>query len=76
MACRSVNEKRKLIRLVRGPDGHIRLDAAGRSDGRGAYVCHSQGCVEVALNKKLLERSLRSRLTEETTEELRAKVTQ
>jgi len=37
--CRERQPKRSLTRIVRTPDGEIRLDASGKLNGRGAYVC-------------------------------------
>ena len=37
VACREVNEKRSLIRIVRGPEG-VAVDKTGKMPGRGAYL--------------------------------------
>ena len=36
-----------MLRLVRRPDGHIEVDRG--ADGRGAYVCADEECLERAL---------------------------
>lgn len=74
VACRTVSGKRNLLRVVRSPDGQVRLDPSGKAEGRGAYVCASIECVEKALKKRLLEGSLRATLPEMAQKELRARV--
>ncbi len=59
IACREVNEKRSLIRIVRSQDG-IRVDTTGRLPGRGAYLHESKECWEKALKKGALSRSLKT----------------
>jgi predicted RNA-binding protein YlxR (DUF448 family) len=58
-ACRRTDAKRGLLRLVRDADGRVALDASGKRNGRGAYLCHRPACWEQALKRKGLERALR-----------------
>lgn len=60
VACRQIKAKRELVRLVRTPEGNIELDATGKKNGRGAYVCPTRDCWEKALAGKQLERTLKS----------------
>jgi len=48
-----------LIRLVRGADGTVTLDAAARNPGRGAYVCASDECVTRGLRRDRLAHAFR-----------------
>ena len=48
-----------MTRLVRAPDGSVRPDPTGRSNGRGAYLCYQASCWEKGLARRALERSLR-----------------
>lgn len=59
IACRKVDPKRTLFRLVRDADGHVSLDPTGKRAGRGAYVCDDPVCWEQALKRHGLERALR-----------------
>ena len=43
--------------MVRGPDGTISIDTAGKKPGRGAYLCPDPACLAKAQKKKALERS-------------------
>ena len=71
VACREVNEKRSLIRLVRTPDGVV-IDTTGRLPGRGAYLHDSKECWEKALKRGVLARSLKTEISQENMEILQA----
>ena len=55
--CGEMKPKKELIRVVRSPEGEISLDLTGRKPGRGAYVCHSLACLQLARKAKRLERA-------------------
>lgn len=59
VACREADPKRELMRVVRLPDGTVQYDAKGKLSGRGAYVCASGACIQVAQKRKAFERSLK-----------------
>ena len=40
--CREMKSKKEMIRVLKTPENEIVLDATGRKNGRGAYVCLSQ----------------------------------
>lgn len=52
VGCRTVQEKRTLIRVVRSPQG-VRVDAEGKAPGRGAYLHNSRACWKMALDGRL-----------------------
>jgi uncharacterized protein len=75
VACRTAGGKRGLLRLVRLPEGAgIALDPTGKQSGRGAYLCPTRECIELAIKRKALERSLKLTLTEEALVALRAAI--
>ncbi len=45
IGCREMKPKRELIRIVKTPEGEIKLDLTGKLNGRGAYVCRSSQCL-------------------------------
>jgi uncharacterized protein len=65
-----VLSKRSLIRVVRSAEGVV-VDPGGKKSGRGAYLHDRRSCWERAL-KGDLERALRTTLSEEERERLRA----
>jgi uncharacterized protein len=73
VACRTTGGKRGLVRVVRLPEnGGVAVDPSGKQSGRGAYLCPTRECLELALKRKALERSLKISLTEELLSALRA----
>jgi len=62
VGCRGEADRRDLLRLVRSPDGSIRVDASGSAPGRGAYVHRDRSCARVALARGALGRALRTDL--------------
>lgn len=58
VGCKTMFEKRDLIRVVKSPEGAISLDFKGKAPGRGAYLCKSAECLKKARRSKALERAL------------------
>ena len=69
--CREMKSKKEMIRVLRTPENEIVLDATGRKNGRGAYVCLSQECLEKAVKTRGLERSLKTAIPDEVYEDLK-----
>ena len=69
--CREMTSKTEMIRVLRTPENEIVLDATGRKNGRGAYVCLSQECLEKAVKTRGLERSLKTAIPDEVYEDLK-----
>ena len=65
VGCREAKEKRSMVRIVKTAENEICLDATGRKNGRGAYICKSVECLQRALQSRGLERSLKSPVPEE-----------
>ena len=51
--------KKELLRVLKTAEDEIVLDATGRKNGRGAYLCFSRECLAKARKNKGLERSLK-----------------
>lgn len=58
IACRQTKAKRELIRVVSTVTGRVVVDPAGKSPGRGAYLCGNQKCWEAGLKRARLDRAL------------------
>lgn len=74
VACREVEGKRTLLRLVRTPEQIVELDPTGKKSGRGAYVHASKECAERALGGAL-SRALKTPIQPEVAQELLRRVT-
>jgi predicted RNA-binding protein YlxR (DUF448 family) len=70
VACRQMRPKRELIRVVRTPAGEVRLDATGKVSGRGAYVCPTGECTEIAVRERRLQHVLEVPIPEAVVMEL------
>ena len=51
-------EKRDFIRIVRTPEGEVKIDLNGKMNGRGAYIKKDATVVDKARKSKVLERHL------------------
>lgn len=71
VACREMQPKKDLLRIVRTPEGAIEIDRSGRMNGRGAYLCGRRECLEKAIKTRALERALDQKIDEEIIERLR-----
>ena len=65
LGCREMKPKKELIRVVRSPEGEIRLDFRGKANGRGAYVCPDTACLKKAMKSKALERAFETAIPDE-----------
>ncbi|MDP9353220.1 MAG: YlxR family protein [Chloroflexota bacterium] len=74
VACREVEGKQTLLRLVRIPNQTVELDPTGKKSGRGAYVHASQECAERALGGAL-SRALKTPIQPEVATELLRRAT-
>ena len=60
VGCAEMNSKKELLRIIKTPEEEVVLDATGRKNGRGAYICASMECLKKAQKSKGLERSLKT----------------
>ena len=65
IGCGEMKSKREMIRVLRTAEDGIVLDATGRKNGRGAYLCKNPDCLQRAIKSKGLERSLKTAVPEE-----------
>lgn len=70
IGCGEMKPKGELIRVLRMTDDSFTLDATGRKNGRGAYVCKSGACLEQAIKTKGLERSFKMSIPASVYEQL------
>ena len=63
--CNEVKNKKDMIRVIRDKEGNISMDATGRKNGRGAYICPDVKCLEKAMNIICLERSFKEMVPED-----------
>ena len=57
-ACRQMKDKKSLFKIVRSLNDKAEIDFLYRMEGRGAYICKSKECVELAKKRKSIDRAL------------------
>ena len=70
VGCGEMRSKKELLRVIKTTEGEIVLDATGRKNGRGAYICASMECLQTAMKRKGLERSLKVAIPSDVYESL------
>jgi predicted RNA-binding protein YlxR (DUF448 family) len=70
VGCQEMKNKKEMIRVIRTKEGEFLLDATGKKNGRGAYICPSKECLGKAVKSKGLERSFKQAIPEEVYEAL------
>ena len=68
--CREMKNKKEMIRVIKTPEGTFMLDATGKKNGRGAYICPNRECLSQAIKSKGLERSFKQAIPKEVYESL------
>ena len=76
VGCAQMKSKKELIRVIKTPEEEILLDATGRKNGRGAYICASLECLTKAQKTKGLERSLKTAIPAEIFQNLEEEMNQ
>ena len=62
--------KKEMIRVIRTAEGEFILDASGKKNGRGAYICPNRDCLSKAIKNRGLERSFKQAIPKEVYESL------
>ena len=70
IGCGEMKSKKEMIRVIKTAEGEILLEATGRKNGRGAYLCPSMECFKKAVKGRGLERSFKMAIPREVYETL------
>ena len=70
IGCGEMKSKKEMIRVIKTAEDQILLDATGRKNGRGAYLCPSMECFKKAVKGRGLERSFKMAIPREIYETL------
>lgn len=76
IGCGELKGKKELIRILKTAEGEILVDATGRKNGRGAYICPDMECFKKARKSKGLERSFKMAISSEIYENLEKEMSQ
>ena len=76
VGCQEMKSKKEMLRVLKTSENEFVLDATGRKNGRGAYVCFSKDCLAKAIKNKGLERSFKQAIPKEVYENLEKEMEQ
>jgi hypothetical protein len=65
-----MKSKKEMIRVIKTSQNEFMIDATGRKNGRGAYICQNTQCLNQAIKTKGLERSFQCAIPSEVYEQL------
>lgn len=71
MGCNEKKDKNQLIRIVKNKENKINVDTTGKMQGRGAYICNDEKCLEKVMKSKRLEKVLEIKISDEIYESIR-----
>lgn len=63
--------KKELLRIVRTPEGEVKIDITGKANGRGAYLLRTIEAVDLAQKKGALNRALECQIPSEVYDDIR-----
>ena len=64
VGCGEMKSKKEMLRVLKTTEDQICLDATGKKNGRGAYLCKQEDCLKKARKSKGLERSFKMSIPE------------
>lgn len=70
VGCGEMKPKKEMLRILRTTEEEFVLDATGKKNGRGAYLCCSLDCFQKAVKNKGLERSFKQAIPADVYERL------
>lgn len=71
IGCNEIKPKNELLRIVKDKENNIWVDLTGKKNGRGAYICASEQCLEKAMKSNRLSRTFEQNIDKEIYEDLR-----
>ena len=76
IGCGEMKSKKEMVRILKTESGEIILDATGRKNGRGAYLCPNMECFRKAVKGRGIERSFKMAVPREVYEALEKEMEQ
>ena len=72
IVCKTQREKNELLRIVKSKDGIIEPDITGKKNGRGAYICKSEECLDKLIKTKRLEKIFEKEISIDLYEDIKS----
>ena len=70
IVCGKLKDKNDLLRIVKNKEEGIILDPTGKKNGRGAYICKNETCINEAKKKRKLEKVFKTEISDDLYEEI------
>lgn len=71
MGCNESKEKNELLRIVKSKEGIVEVDLTGKKNGRGAYICKDEKCLDKVMKSKRLQKVFEIEISQDIYESLR-----
>lgn len=71
VVCRNMKPKAELVRVTKTQDGQIFVDNTKKADGRGAYVCNNNECLQKCIKTNALNRAYKKTVSDDNYEALK-----
>ncbi len=76
VVCRTHREKRDLLRVVFNKEEGLLIDATGKKNGRGAYICRDLACIDKAEKSGALSRAFKREVDKAFYAQIRKEITE
>lgn len=70
IVCRKKGDKSNFLKVVLNKNGNISVETTKKLEGRGAYVCKNEDCINLCSKKKALSRAFKQNIDASVYEEL------
>ena len=70
VGCNEMKSKKEMLRVLKTAEEEVILDATGKLNGRGAYLCKNEECLKKAIKQKGIERSFKMSIDKAVYEKL------
>ncbi|RBP59947.1 hypothetical protein DES36_11742 [Alkalibaculum bacchi] len=74
IVCKDKIDKRDLNRIVSTKEGDLFYDPTGKANGRGAYICSKDSCIDSIVSTNMLNKTFKREVLKEVKEKLREDV--
>ena len=65
ISCREMKDKKELLRIVKDKENNIFIDQSGKKNGRGAYICKNEECLNKLIKQKSLNKAFKMNIDQE-----------
>lgn len=74
IACRKMHDKKELLRIVKTKEGKLFIDNTGKKNGRGAYICKNEDCLNILIKQNSLNKSFKMNIDKTFYQEIKEEI--